>query len=241
MRLTMLKKLAKKIIRKIIWAAKKKTIIQILAPRCRQDGMPEYGRFTTREIERIIFQAKLNIKELMPYFKDLDSIGNYQNEYAGLIDLAIYRALVKENIARDYAANLVGDMMWQSIVNAKGSIPIIDPLRKKWWRITTKDPTARLGKRIKAAMKYPYSEPGYKIKLYVDKNVYCMDIYSCPVFDFYRQFGEEEVTMFRKTWCTFDFSAAEYSVEGGKYQRQHTLSDGDEVCDMRWFIDEQMK
>ena len=58
----------------------------------------------------------------------------------------------------------------------------------------------------------------------------------CPVYDFYKQFGQEEMTLFRKTWCTFDYTSAEYAAEGGKYQRKHTLSDGDEVCDMRWFI-----
>ncbi len=232
----MLKTFIKRIIQTIAWAAKKKTIIQILASRCRRDGMPEYGRFTSREIKQIIFQANLNIKELMPYFNDLDNIGNYQNEYGGLIDLAIYRALVKENVARDYAVNLVGDMMWQVVVNAKGLIPIISPLRKKLTKLTTKDSMTFLEKHLKSALRYPYSEPGYKIELYMDKNVYCMDIYSCPVFDFYKQFGEEEMTLFRKTWCTFDYTSAEYAVEGGKYQRKHTLSDGDEVCDMRWFI-----
>jgi len=232
----MLKTLIKQIIRKIAWAAKKKTIIQILASRCRRDGMPEYGRFTSREIKQIIFEANLNIKELMPYFNDLDNIGNYQNEYAGLLDLAIYRALVKEKIDPNYAMNLVGDMMWQGVVNAKGSIPIIYPLRKKLNKLTTKDPMTYLEKHLKDNMKYPYSEPGYKIEFYKDKNVYCMDIYSCPVFDFYKQFGQEEMTLFRKTWCTFDYTAAEYAVKGGRYQRKHTLSDGDEVCDMRWFI-----
>jgi hypothetical protein len=173
----------------------------------------------------------------MPYFKNLDSIGNYQNEYSGLLTLAVYRALVKEKIAPDYAVTLVGDMQWLSIVNAKGIIPIIDPLRKKLTKLATKDPLVFLGKRLKDMMKYPYSEPGYKIKLYMDKNVYCMDIYSCPAFDFYKQFGQEEMNLFRRTWCTFDFSAAERVVEGGKHQRTHTLSDGDEVCDMRWFIE----
>ena len=213
-----------------------KTISQILTSRCRRDGMPEYGRFTPREIEQIVFQANLNVKELMPYFNDLDNMGNYINEYGGLLTLAIYRALVKENIAPDYAVNLVGDMQWQARVNAKGHTPIIDPLRKKLDKLTTKDPMAFLEKLLKGAMKYPYGEPGYKIEFYKDKNVYCMDIYSCPVFDFYKQFGQEEMTLFRKTWCTYDFTVAEHLVEGGKYQRKHTLSDGDEVCDMRWFI-----
>jgi hypothetical protein len=198
--------------------------------------MPEYGRFPPREIKQIIFQVNLNIKELMPYFINLDNIGNYQNEYVGLIDLAIYRALVKQKVDPDYAMNLVGDMMWQAVVNAKGLIPIIDPLRKKLSKLTTKDPMAYLEKRLNSMMKYPYGRPGYKIDFYKDNNVYCMDIYSCPVFDFYKQFGEDEMDLFRKTWCTFDYTAAENAVDGGRYERKHTLSDGDEVCDMRWFI-----
>jgi hypothetical protein len=181
----MLKNLIKRIIRKMAWTAKKKTIMQVLTPRCRRNGMPEYGRFISRDIEQIIFQAHSNIKELTPYFNDFDNIGNYLWEYLGLIDLAIYKALVKERIDPDYAMDLIGDMIWQARVNAKGLIPIIDPLRLKLAKIMSKDPMAFLEKRLKDGMKFPYSEPGYKVELYKDKNVYCMDFYSCPVFDFY--------------------------------------------------------
>lgn len=201
--------------------------------------MPEHGRFTRKEIQHIISQANLNVKELMPHFTDLDNIGNYQNAYAGLLILAIYRALLKQNIARNYAVNLVGDMQWQHVLNAKGLIPIIDPLRNTLLRLTTKDPMTYLEKRLKSAMKYPYSKPGYKIDFYKEGNVYCMDIYSCPVYDFYTQFGIEEMTLFRRTHCTFDYTVGEHLVEGGKYQREHTLSDGDEVCDMRWSIEKE--
>ena len=90
-------------------------------------------------------------------------------------------------------------------------------------------------------MKYPFTEPGYKIKLYMDKDVWCMDIYTCSVYDFFKQFGQEEITFFRRTWCTFDYTSGEYLVEGSKYQRTHTLSDGDELCDARYFIDKQME
>lgn len=234
----MFKKIIKIIIRKISWKVKKKTIIQVLPSRCRRDGMPEYGRFTPKDIKRIIFQANFNIKEIMPYFMDIDNIGNYQNEYGGLLDLAIYRALIKEGIDSNYAMNLVGDMMWQVVVNSKGLIPIIDPLRKKLLKLSTKDPMAILEKRINQAMKYPYSKPGYKIEFYKDNQIYCMDIYTCPVYDFFKQFGNEEMTLFKKTWCTFDYTSAEYIVEGCKYERKHTLSYGDKVCDMRWSIKE---
>ncbi len=233
---SMVKSVVKRIVRRAAWSVKKKTVIQILQSRCRHDGIPQYGRFTPGDIERIILCAESNVKLLMPYFNDLDRIGNYQNEYGGLLDLAIYRALVKEGTARDYAMNLVGDMMWQARLNTKGVIPIIDPLRTKLAKLTAKDSMAFLEKRLKDGMRYPYSQPGYRIHLHRNKDVFCMDIYSCPVYDFYKQFGEEEMELFRKTWCTFDYSVAEHLIEGGKYQREHTLSDGHEVCDMRWFI-----
>jgi hypothetical protein len=241
MRSNLLREFIKRIIRKLTWSAKKKTITQILTSRCRRDGMPEYGRFTSRDIERIIFHANSNIEELMPYFKDFDNIGNYLWEYAGLLDLAVYRALLKEKIDHDYAVNLIGDTLWQARVNAKGQIPIIDPLRLKLARMITDDSMAFLEKRLKDGMKFPYSEPGYKVELYRDKDLYCMNFYSCAVFDFYRQFGKEEMTLFRRTWCTLDYAIAEHLVEGGKYQREHTLSDGDEVCDMRWSITDPTK
>lgn len=232
----MAKTLLKQIARRLVWSAKKKATFQILRSRCRQDGLAEYGHFTDKEIQQILAQAELNIKELMPCFIDIDSLGNYVNEYGGLVDLAVYRALVKAEVEPGYAMNLVGDMIWQARMNAGGVLPIIDPLRIRLAKMTTKDRLAFMERRLKDGMNYPYSEPGYKIEFYRDGDVYCMDIYTCPVYDFYKQFGREEMTLFRRTWCTFDYSVAQVLVEGGRYQREHTLSDGDEVCDMRWFI-----
>jgi hypothetical protein len=65
------------------------------APRYRQEGRAENGRFTLKEIKQIIFQAELNAKDLIPYFTDSDNLGNYLMKYGGLLDLAIYRALIK--------------------------------------------------------------------------------------------------------------------------------------------------
>ena len=121
-------------------------------------------------------------------------------------------------------------------MNSKGLIPIIDPIKKRLLKLSTKEPISFLEKRLKEMMKYPFSKPGYKIEFYKDNKIFCMDVYTCPVYDFYKQFGKEEMILFRRTWCTFDYTAAEHVVEGGKYERKHTLSDGDKVCDMRWYI-----
>jgi hypothetical protein len=232
----LLNRFNKNLIRRVIWTAKKKTIPQILASRCRRENQPEFGRFNKLEIKRIAAQVEPNIASLMPFFQDLENVGNYLTTYGGLIDLAIYRALVDHGIDKEYAVNLVGDMQWQSIVNAKGTIPIIDPLLSWFWSRTIKDPLEILGKRLQLAMKFPYGEPGYKMKVSWVKNVYHMDIFACPVYDFFKQFGPEEIRLFRRTHCTFDFAIANFRFERGRYQRAHTLSDGDEVCDMRWSV-----
>ncbi len=232
----LLNRFNKSIIRSIMLSAKKRTIPQILAARCRRENQPEFGRFTKREIKRIAARVELNIASLMPYLQDLENIGNYQTTFGGLIDLAIYRALVDHGVAKEYAVSLVGDMQWQSIVNANGTMPIIDPLRSGFWRWTIKDPLEILGKRIQVAMKFPYGEPGYKMKVSRVKNVYHMDIYTCPVYEFFKQFGAEEMHLFRRTHCTFDFAIADFRFEWGRYQRAHTLSDGDDVCDMRFSV-----
>lgn len=228
----MLQKLIKQIIRMQVWTIKKKTVAQVLTPRCRRDGEPEYGRFTTMDIERIIQHANSNIEELMPYFKDLPNIGNYVMAYSSMVDLAIYRALLREKVDPVYATNLIGDINWQFVLNTGGYYR----LKRKLIALKTKDPMERMGKFLSDMLKFPYGKPGYRAELYKEENVYHMNIYSCPIYNFYKQFGNEELTLFRKVFCTYDYAAAERLIEGGRLQREHTLSDGDDVCDMRWFI-----
>ena len=228
----MSQKLIKQIIRIQVWTIKKKTVTQVLTPRCRRDGEPEYGRFTETDIDRIIQHAKSIIPELMPHFKDLPNIGNYVMAYSAMVDLAIYRALLREKVDPAYATNLIGDINWQFVRNTSGYYR----LKKKLIALKTKDPIERMGIFLSDMLKFPYGKPGYRAELSKEGNVYHMNFYSCPVYDFYKQFGNEELTLFRKVFCTYDYAAAERLIEGGRYQREHTLSDGDEVCDMRWFI-----
>ncbi len=66
------------------------------------------------------------------------------------------------------------------------------------------------------------------------KGTFVTNWYRCPIYDYFKAQGEEEI--FRKTWCFQDFSAAEAMADGGKYERPHLLSAGDEVCDMKWTV-----
>jgi len=226
------KEFFKQIIRMQIWSIKKKTIKQVLKNRCRREGEPEYGRFTERDIDRIIQQSKTNLSELLPLFPNLPNIGNYMMAYSAMIDLAIYRAIIMEKADASYATNLIGDINWLFVRNTSGYYQF----KKKLIALKTMDLTEQMGIFLRDMLKFPYGEPGYQAELSRTGNVYHMNFYSCPVYNFYKQFGVEELTLFRKVFCTYDYAAAEHLSEGGRYQREHTLSEGDEVCDMRWFI-----
>jgi hypothetical protein len=168
----------------------------------------------------------------MPYFMDLPNIGNYMMAYSSLVDLAIYRALLMDKVDPVYATKLIGDINWQFVVNTGGYYR----LKRKLIYLKTKDPMERMGIFLSDMLKFPYGKPGYRAELYKEGNLYHMNIYSCPMYNFYRQFGNDELTLFRKVFCTYDYAAAERLIEGGRHQREHTLSDGDELCDMRWYI-----
>lgn len=80
-----------------------------------------------------------------------------------------------------------------------------------------KNPLNFLEKHLRDGMKYPNGEPGYSTELYKDGNVQCIDIYTCPVYDSYKQFGQEEMRLFRRICCTYDYSVSELHVENGRY------------------------
>lgn len=228
----MAQKLVGNLLRKQVWATKKKSVIQVLTPRCRRDGEPVHGRFTSKDMERIFQLASANIEDLMPYFKDLPNIGNYMMAYAALVDLAIYRALVSEKVDPEYATTLIGDINFQFVVNTGGYYR----LKKKLIGLRTKEPLEMMGKFLGDMLKFPYSAPGYRSELHKEGDVYHMNMYSCPLYDFFKQFGDEEMALFRKVFCTYDYAAAERLIEGGKYWREQTLSEGDPVCAQRWTI-----
>ena len=71
-----------------------------------------------------------------------------------------------------------------------------------------------------------------------------MFLHHCPPFAFVRNYIEKhgdrgELEAFQRSWCRYDWGLTYAMVDGrygvrGHYERPHTLSAGDDVCDMRW-------
>jgi hypothetical protein len=99
--------------------------------------------------------------------------------------------------------------------------------------VLQRDPQKQMN-MIQRMLLYALAKPGYDWKLIESDNTTSYDIFKCPVYDYYKLLGHEELEFFRNSWCAFDFPLAEYLVKGGKYERKYTLSKGDDKCDMCW-------
>jgi len=185
------------------------------------------GRFTRKDVDNILKQTWSIFEKLLPDAPQGKTHGSRQNIAIGVLSLAVYRALVHEGVSSDYATELFTDSLWKFY--EKWAV-----LPRFTARIITRDPQKQMELIMRMFLRYPFSPPGYEWKVRPEPGAFALDIYRCPVHDYFKEQGEEEVTFFRDSWCTLDYAFAEAIVKGGRYERPHALSDGDTVCDMKW-------
>lgn len=105
---------------------------------------------------------------------------------------------------------------------------------------------------LRLFMVFPFSTPGrpaYECKAWAERDRFCTYWTYCPSFAFVKRLVEHggdhgKLDAFRRSWYTYDWTLAYAIVDGGYgrrggYERPHTLSAGDEVCDMRWSVQPQ--
>jgi len=183
------------------------------------------------DVGRILDRAQSNIDDLQSSTVAQDSWANFRMVFLGLTHLAIYRALLNEGTKKDYATDLIGDIAWKTVTESRRT-----KIGKSIIRLITGDPHKQLGMQLRFLGRFATSPPGYESELSSDADAHYWDFYRCPPLEFYRTQGEEALEMFRNTWCKIDFATAEWMAKGAKYERPHTLSEGDDVCDMRWYV-----
>jgi hypothetical protein len=188
---------------------------------------PHKGRFTTTDLDRILESTVLAFETLMSRanIRRFESLGNRMNVMLGVASLAMYKALQKEGIEREYAVELFTDVAWKLYQKF-----IILP--RMYARLVTRDPQRRMNIILRAFLKFPFNRPGYQWKVKSQDEGFQVDFYRCPVRDYFHEMGEENFLL--NSWCVLDFALAQVMVPGGHYERPHTLSAGDAVCDMIW-------
>ena len=225
-------KMIQTILSRSLWKESQKAARKVVTGKLRSREEPKKGRFMPSDVGRILDRTQRNIDDLLPSMPAQESWANFRVVFLGLIHLAIYRALLNEGTKKDYATDLIGDIAWITVTESKRA-------RISWFiiRLITRDPHKQLGMQLRLLGRVATSPPGYESEFSSDSNAHYWNFYRCPPLDFYRTQGEEALEMFRKTWCAIDFASAEWMAKGAKYERPHTLSEGDDVCDMKWYVD----
>lgn len=189
---------------------------------------PNRGRFTRDHVDRILERTWHNYDELVPdaHTEQLETMGNRQNVLLGVVSLAMYRALLAEGVEKDYATELFTDVAWK--VYEKWIV-----LPRFVARLLSRDPQKQTDVMVQMFLTYPFSRPGYDWKVCPEPDTFAVDIFRCPVRDYFHSQGEEEFML--NSWCTLDFALAQVMTKAGYYERPHTLTAGDDVCDMTWY------
>ena len=223
--------------------AAKRAAYQTLEGRLIERGHPERGRLLRHDVNQILDRARRELDELVSEanLERLPTHGNRHNALMALFTVAAYHAIVKRGIERIYAAELVADIGWKLYTTM-----IVVP--KLVARIVYRDPQKQINFVLRAFMVYPFSapgRPGYEVKAWSEADRYCTFWTHCPplqaVRDYVRRHGDcGELEAFRMSWCSYDWALTYALLDGGfqekgHYERPHTMSAGDDVCDMCWY------
>ena len=201
---------------------------------------PERGRWLRADVDELLAETWCRVDQILPAarLEALPSRGNRLNVFLAVVTTAAYRALLDRSVPRTYAATLVSDVGWK--VYARMLTAAALPAR-----IRGRSPQERLERTLGLLMRFPFGaagRPGYEVEAWSDAEGFHTHWTYCPPQAFVRslvQEGEDrgELEAFFRSWCLYDWAAADLLVGDGThghYERPHTLSRGDAVCDMCW-------
>jgi hypothetical protein len=210
----------------------RRDVRRALVGRERRHGEAAPGRFRRADVDRVLQCAAENFAEGLRGASLPRGWGARRNVIAGIWSLALFRALKREVGDGRYATELATDAIWLSYKRSSDALRV-------FCRLLARSPRRRMHLFVRAGLRFPFGRPGYEWTARRAGDALETDFHRCPVWDYFRAQDEEAREFFRRSWCTLDYPLAEILADGGRYERAHTLSAGDEVCDMRWIAPER--
>jgi hypothetical protein len=215
---------------------------QVLQGRRVDRSRPESGRFLRADVSETLDDVWRRMPAILSEqdFSAIPTLGNKNNLFLGALTIAAYHALLDAGVERDYAIELFADIGWK-IYESMLKLPLLVA------RVSARDPQRRMNLVLRLLMRFPFSapgRPGYEVKAWSEPGHFKTYWSYCAPFGFVQRYtqrhgdrGENEA--FYRSWCLYDWPAADVLAGGkpgerGHYERPHTLSRGDSVCDMCW-------
>ena len=205
------------------WAARRSLVGRNRAP-----YVPEKGRFSKVEVDRLLDQSWNDFDEVVPDVSDLPTFGSRMNVRLAALTLAMLRSLTANGIGRKYAIELIGDTCWD-VYQYWGLVGRF--LSRLSRRDPIKNHASRVGKDGSWTMSFPFNPPGYHARYVPTQGGLGFNVIHCPVAEYFHKYGSEDLAV--KTWCMLDYPLAEM-IEM-KLIRTQTLATSGTYCDFRWF------
>ncbi|MBE0611124.1 MAG: hypothetical protein IH609_17205 [Dehalococcoidia bacterium] len=215
---------------------------QALQGRRIDPSRPEAGRFLRADVTAFVDDVWRRIPAIMAGedFAAIPTTGNKNNVFLAGVTIAAYQALLDRGIERKYAMELFGDMGWK-LYESMVKVPLL------FASATTFDSQQRMDRVLRWLMRFPFStpgRPGYEVRAWATPGRFNTHWAYCAPLGFTQRYVQAhgdrgEVEAFYRSWCLYDWPVADL-LAGGKagdrdhYERPHTLSLGDSVCDMCW-------
>ncbi|MBZ0291485.1 MAG: L-2-amino-thiazoline-4-carboxylic acid hydrolase [Anaerolineae bacterium] len=175
-------------------------------------------------VEVILDETWKRYKEIEPDIPILSQLGPTMNLRLAGATLAMYEAILSAGHSSDEALSMFKSISWR-VYDKMGDLPMMVA------RALTSDPHGRMKLATQIFRKFPFSSPDYQmVDVPSEKNVVGFDVLKCPVAEFFKSHGKEDLCY--ATWCKLDFPLAE--KWGGNLERTTTIAQGDDRCNFRW-------
>jgi len=197
-------------------------------------------RWFKSDITRFLGETRILADDIRPVARlhMLPSVGNRMMVELAIFTVAAHRALLRNSVDKKQAKQLVADVGWD----------IYARMLRIWswpFRAMSRDPGVRLRNTIRLLLIFPFSArgaPGYAVETRIEGEGLLTYFTHCPPQSFVRALiaerGDEgDLEAFNQSWCNYDWPVADTIASDGRrghYRRDHTMSLGDNVCDMCW-------
>lgn len=198
------------------------------------------GRFRKQDVEAILasYREEADRMWAIADLQRLPTTGSQLNVTLSVVTMALYRAVLTQNVPPQHARYLVADVGWDLYALGGRTLARVARLRARGRH-------SQMTTALRMLLRFPFQpsqRPGYEVEYEDTGDGFATTWTWCPPLAFVQRLVDEqgdhgELAAFQQSWCTYDWPFNDILADGdGHYERPHTLSEGDDRCDMVWAI-----
>jgi ubiquinone biosynthesis protein len=184
----------------------------------------ENGAFSPADVQNILAQAWEIYLTSAPSLPRQPRVRLWAVMNFACLTLSAYRAMLAFGIEKEYAIQLIYDLVWDVTSRSVRTA-------NQFTTLFVQDNMRRMKILVDQVMKVLFSKPAYQTTNGKLEDGFFMDVHTCPVADY--MITNQAADLCVNTWCAVDFGLVD--IIGGRLERSGTRSTGEEKCDFRFY------